>query len=154
MKNKSFITFCACLAVLGLTPMAHAEAKQPETTMQDVKKESRELFETLKEYSAERRDEAVEKSREALATLDRHIEALETRIDRDWERMDQAARDRSRATLRELRKQRTELAERFGSWKDSSASVWEQMKEGFSTAFQALENARKNAEQELFGKEK
>jgi gas vesicle protein len=149
MKAKSLSIICLCLAALGLTPTAYAETKQPETTMQDVKKESRDLFETLKEYGAERRDEAMEKSREALATLDRHIEALETRIDRDWERMDQAARDKSRATLRELRKQRTEVAERFGSWKDSSAGAWEQLKQGFTKAFQDLEESRKKAEKEL-----
>lgn len=153
MKTKLFIATFLSIAALGITPMTHAETHGDKPTLQDVKKETRDLVETLKGYGAEQRDEAMAKTKEALATLDQKIDALETRIDSDWERMDQAARDKSRATLRELRRQRTEVAERFGSWKDSSTNVWEHLKKGFVDAFRALEDARKKAEKELFGKE-
>lgn len=153
MKTKLFITFILCMAAVALTPATHAETHGDKPTLQDVKKETRDLIETLKGYGAERHDEAMQKSREALATLDRHIDELETRIDRDWERMDQAARDKSRTTLRELRKQRAEVAEWFGRWKESSANAWEQMKKGFANAYQDLQEAREKAEKE-FGGEK
>lgn len=153
MKTKLFIICLLSMAVFALTPAIHAETNGDKTTLQDVKEETRDLVETLKGYSAERRDEAMQKSREALATLDRRIDDLETRIDRDWERMDQAARDKARTTLRELRKQRAEVAERFGRWKESSANAWEQMKKGFANAYQDLQKAREKAEKEFGGKE-
>ena len=52
--------------------------------------------------------------------------------------MDKAGRERSQAGLKELRTQRIELAEWYGSLKNNSLSFWEQMKKGFTDAHQAI----------------
>jgi hypothetical protein len=49
---------------------------------------------------------------------------LETRIDTDWDKLDNAAREKAWATLKVLRKQRTQAAEWYGSIKNSSADMF------------------------------
>ena len=59
--------------------------------------------------------------------------------------MDAAAREKARARLKELRSQRTQVAEWYGSLKSSSGDAWEHMKEGFSDAYTALHDAWEKA---------
>jgi len=148
MRNCVTPTLCL-VAVLGVVTVGHAETGSDETRIQEVKQETRDLIETLKDYGADQRDEAVKTTTEALAKLDRRIDTLETRIDDNWDQMDKAAREKARASLRALRKQRIQLAEWYGGWKESSASAWEHMKTGFSNAYQALDRAWEKAAMEF-----
>ena len=137
------------IAVQVSVPATYAQAGSEEATFEDVKKESRDLIQALKGYGAEQRDEAVGKAKEALDNLDRRVDALESKVDNRWDQMDKAARDQARARLNALRKQRTELAEWYGGWKQSSASAWGYMKKGFSDAYQTFSDAWEKAENEF-----
>ena len=130
-----FITF----SIFALAPQLIKAAN--EKSLKDVRKETRELIETLKSYSANQRDKAIKESRAALKDLDRRIESLEEHIDKNWEEMDKAARQKARANLKALRTQRNKVAELYGAMKNSSAEAWEDMKEGFSDAYQDLYEA-------------
>ena len=134
------------IASLGLGPgLAAAE----ETTAADIRRETSELLQALKSYGAEQRDEAIEKSRAALESLDRRIEALESRMLEQWDEMDQAARDRTRASLQALREQRTRVAEWYGSLRTGSTNAWIQIRQGFSSAYQAMLEAWEKSEDEI-----
>jgi len=130
------------------------EASGAETSMDDVKAQADAFLQTLKEYSAEQKDEAVASSRQALDDLDRRIERLEAWISQHWSEMDQAAREEAQETLREMRRQRIELAEWYGSMKSSSADAWDDMKQGFSEAYGALQRAWEKSVQEYRSDEK
>lgn len=153
MRSYKLTTVFALLAImLGFTPISHAQTNTGETTAADVRQEAVELVQTLKDYSAEQRDEALQTATDAMDKLDKRIDTLETRIDDNWDQMDKAAREKARKSLRALRGQRTELAEWYGGWKQSSANAWEDMKEGFSDAYQALSDAWEQAEGEFSDK--
>jgi predicted RNase H-like nuclease (RuvC/YqgF family) len=126
-----------------------AESTDGQTSMEEVKKETQELIQTLKSYSAEQRDEAVQETREALEKLDKRIDALEKDIDRNWDEMDASAREQARESLKALRRQRIKLAEWYGSLKTSSMEAWEHMKKGFSEAYKALYDAWQKSEKEF-----
>jgi len=146
---RNYLTSALCLiAVLGFVPVGQAQTGDDEASIQEVKQETWDLIEALKGYGANQRDQAVEQAKEALDRLDARIDALEARIDENWDRMDKAAREKARTSLRTLRKQRVELAEWYGGWKESSVSAWEHMKQGFSDAYQALQDAWEKAEKE------
>jgi len=85
----------------------------------------------------------------ALDNFDKRIDALETRIDSDWDKMDRAAREKIRASLSALRKQRAQAAEWYGNLKSSSADAWGHMKKGFSDAYRALSDAWEKSEKEF-----
>ena len=139
----------ALLAALGFTPISYSQTNSNEATAKDVRQEVDDLIQALKGYGAEQRDEAIQKTSDAMDRLDERIDRLETRIDDNWDQMDKVAREKARKSLRALREQRTKLAEWYGGWKNSSGNAWEDMKKGFSDAYQALSDTWEKAEGEF-----
>jgi hypothetical protein len=137
------------IALSGMTLPGYAAESADQATTEDIKQETRELLQALKAYSVDQRDEAVEQARGALDKLDQRIDTLENHAREHWDEMDQAARDKASASLQALREQRTLVAEWYGSLKNSSGNVWGHVKQGFSTAYEALHEAWKKSEQEI-----
>ena len=137
MKKSILPTICFALLAFCFAPLAYAKSETGGSA-QDVKKETKELITSLKKYSVAQKDKAAKKIDAALAKLDRRIDALESDIDRDWNKMSDTARQKTRASLRALRKERAKLAEWYGGMKNSSASAWEHMKQGFSDAYESI----------------
>ncbi len=125
------------------------ESEKKPTSFEDVQKEMDDLLATLKNYSANEQDKAVERAKDVLDKIDRRIETLEAEIDRNWETMSEEARKKSRQSLKELRQQRLKAAEWFGSLKTSSVVAWEQIKQGFGDAYQAFTKSWKESEKEI-----
>ena len=135
--------------MLVIVPLCSAETPRDETSIEEVKEKTQSLLETLKDYTAEQRDEAMRKSKTALDSMDKRIEALENHVYDNWDKMDKAARIKSQDSLAALRKQRNQVAEWYGSLKNSSADAWGNMKKGFSDAYSALHDAWENSENEI-----
>ncbi|XOF34774.1 MAG: hypothetical protein ACL93V_05660 [Candidatus Electrothrix sp. YB6] len=127
-------TACALvlISILGAVPLFFAQTENSNTSMEDVKKESQDLLKTIGSYTADKKEEALEKTKEGLTKLDKRINALEKSVDKNWDTMSKAARKKTRENLRDLRKQRNQVAEWYGSMKTSSADAWDHMKKGFS----------------------
>ncbi|HKJ50965.1 MAG TPA: hypothetical protein VKB27_05660 [Gammaproteobacteria bacterium] len=136
-------------ATAGLAAAGAATAASESTSAEDIRQETVQLLQALESYGAEQRDEALSRSRTALENIDRRIETLESRMLEKWSDMDQAAREQARASLQALHEQRTRVAEWYGSMKSSSAGAWGHIKEGFSKAYQALQEAWENSEREF-----
>ncbi len=137
----------AFLAIPSLS-LADRTAKE-KTTMEEVKQEIKDAFESMENYTADQRDEAVDKIKVALGNIDSQIEGMENRIGKKWDQMDQAARRKAESTLASLRKQRNELAEWYGGLKYSSAEAWGHVKNGFLKSYKALSTAFGKAESEF-----
>lgn len=146
-KNTLILTMIAVMT-LCFMPIVQAQSGNDAATAQDVKKETKELINTLQQYTADQRDQAVKEADQALNKLDGRIDELESRVDNNWDKMTQAARQKARANLKALRQQRNELAEWYGSFKNSSAGAWEQMKKGFTDAYQAMGDSWERAKSE------
>ena len=138
MRKTILVTTLFMIVTLCFAPLSYTQASDDKTTIQDVKQEAQELIAKIKGYTADQRDEATKQTEQALRKLDNRIDALETDIYNSWDKMDKNAREEAQTGLKELRKQRIELAEWYGSLKNSSVSVWEQMKKGFADAYQVI----------------
>jgi chromosome segregation ATPase len=147
-KISIFGLFTVAVTALLIASPFDAQARD-KTPLEEVKKETKELIEALKTYTAEQREEAVEKTKSALDKLDRRIDSLENRVDKDWDKMDRAARQNARESLRTLRRQRTRAAEWYGGFRNSSAEAWGHMKKGFSDAYRSLSEAWQKSEKEF-----
>ncbi len=147
--KRKFLAALVITVPLCFTPLVIAQSSNDSVTAQDVKEETRQFINTLGEYSAGQRDQALKEANQALEKLDVRIDKLETRIDENWDSMTQAARQETRANLKVLRKQRNELSEWYGSLKYSSADAWDHLKEGFSNAYQSINDAWENAKSEF-----
>lgn len=148
-KMKTLTFLLMLITMLGIAPLCYADKSGEKTSIEDVRQETRELIQALKSYSADQRDEAIRQSKSALENLDRRIDALETRVDNNWDKMNKAARENARNSLKEVRKQRTKVAEWYGSLKSSSEDAWAHMKKGFSDAYNALYDAWEKSEKEF-----
>jgi chromosome segregation ATPase len=148
-KTHRSVFMFMLIAMLGITPLCYAETSSKKTSIEEVKQETKDLIQALKDYTADQRDEAIQKTKAGLHNLDKRIDALETRIDNNWDKMDKAAREKARANLKALRKQRTQVAEWYGSLKSSSVDAWGHMKKGFSDAYRALYDVWEKSEKEF-----
>jgi hypothetical protein len=143
------VIIVAAIAILSISTICFSETSTDKTTMEEVKQEMQDVIQALKEYSIDQRDEAVKETKAALNRLDNRIDALETHIDNNWDTMNEAARKKTRTTLKSLRKQRTQMTEWYDSLKSSSAVAWEEIKKGFSDAYTSFYNAWEKSEKEV-----
>ena len=138
MRKAILVTTLFMIATLCFMPLRYAQASDDKTTIQDVKQEAQDLISKIKGYTADQHEEAIKQTEQALKKLDNRIEAVETDVYNSWDKMDKAAREKSQTGLKELRKQRIELAEWYGGLKNSSFNAWEELKKGFSDAYQVV----------------
>ncbi|HUH66782.1 MAG TPA: hypothetical protein VLZ07_10155 [Syntrophales bacterium] len=106
--------------------------------LKDVKEKAMETGQAIKNYSFKKRDEAVKKAKAALDEMDKRIATMESKFDKKWNEMDQSAREKGRATMAKLRKQRNETAEWYGGLKHSSSKAWVDVKKGFLKSYKEL----------------
>lgn len=140
-KIGSAICVLGVMAMFVTMPAGFAKSHGDHTTIEAVQQEAQDLIEALKDYTADQRDAAIQRSKRALDILDTRIDELETKIADDWDQMSKAAREKTRESLKTLRKKRNDVAEKYGSLKASSTSAWEEMKQGFSDAYEDLSDA-------------
>ena len=152
-KTSRYTCLLLLIAIFDLTSLCSAATLSDKTSLEDVKKESKELIQTLKGYSAAQRDDAIARIKVTLDDLDQRITALEATIDANWEKMDKTARENARIRLQELHKERREVAEWYGSLKSTSAEAWEQTRKVFFDAYKNLNEAWEKSEEE-FGQRK
>jgi DNA repair exonuclease SbcCD ATPase subunit len=147
------ITMIAVMMLFFVTT-SQSKAGNGTVTSKDVKSETKEMISTLQQYTIEQRDQAMKEAEQAMDTVDERIDALESSVDKNWDKMTQAAREEARANLKALRQQRNDLSEWYGSFKNSSADAWEQMKKGFSDAYQELSDSWEKAKSEYDSEKK
>lgn len=146
---KSHICTLMLIGIFGVTPVCYAQTENANTSIEEVEKETQDLLQTIGSYTADKKDEAVQKAKDGLNKLDKRIDALEAKIDKNWDKMNDAARKEARENFKAIRKQRNQVAEWYGSMKTSSADAWKHMKKGFSDAYKDLEDAWAKSEKEF-----
>lgn len=142
------------IAVFCFMPLSYAQSSNDTTSIEEVKQETKDLVKALEGYTVAQRDEAMERTDQALKKLDSRINDLETRIINSWDEMNKTAREKAQTNIKALRKQRNEVAEWYGALKNSSVSAWEQMKKGFSDAYQAINDSWEKAKNEYAAESK
>jgi CHASE3 domain sensor protein len=151
--KKHAMLYMITVALLGMSSVNYAsgqESAKQETekaSAKEVHQKVDDTAEAIKNYSIEKRDEAAKKAKASLDALDAHINALEDRIDKNWDKMDQAARAQARSTMKALRERRVLVAEWYGALKNSGGIAWEDVKKGFSDAYKSLKESWEKAEQ-------
>lgn len=139
------IVTALALSLALVTPSQAALSPEDETSIRDVKRETRELIKSIKSYSAEQRDQAIQEIEVAILRLDSRIDELQGRIDEQWDGMTGEARQKARASLDALRQQRMELGAWYRELKGSSASAWADIRKGFSKAYRDINRAWEEA---------
>jgi len=129
------------LALALSQPSLADDTPAGKTTANDVSRKADETARAVKDYTVQQRDDAVRHAKAALDDVDARIRRLETKVDDDWSRMDEAARRKARATLDTLRKERNEAAEWYGGLEHGSAEAWDEVKSGFVKSYDSLKES-------------
>ncbi|MFT4777450.1 MAG: ElaB/YqjD/DUF883 family membrane-anchored ribosome-binding protein [Oleispira sp.] len=137
------------IGMLGINPLCYAQVENTKTSIEEVKKETQELLQTINSYTAEKKDEAVQKAKEGLSKLDKLIDTQQEKLDKNWHEMSQVARKKADDNLMALRQQRNQVGEWYSSMKTSSGDAWDHMKKGYSDAYKALEDSWGKSEKEF-----
>ena len=120
-----------------------------KASIQEAKKDTEDLLSALKNYTADQRDEAIDKTKAALDKLEMQISTIESRIDNYSDATDSATRDEDHGYLKILNEQRTNVANWYNSLKISTADTWEQMKQDITKTVTALNQAGEKMEEKL-----
>lgn len=153
MNDKIYQSALASIMVAAFSfgSACVVQAATDKPSLQDVEKEMAEAAETFKHYSADQRDEAINKAKAVMDDLDARIDKLQTSIHKQWGMMDQAARRKAQAALDKLKRQRKQMAESYTALQHSTSGAWEHVKKGFADSYADLHNAWQKAEQEFDG---
>jgi TolA-binding protein len=139
----TLLALCAALVLAGCS-------QEPEPAdADDVQREARELAETLRSYSAEQKDQALEDAERALSELNAEVERLQGRMEERWSELDREARQRLEENLDQLEEEQALLAERYEALIGASGDAWARVREGFMAAYQDLRDAWRETEREL-----
>ena len=130
----------AAAAVCVALP-ALAQDNTDMTTSDEVRTEISEAMDAIAAYSEQQSDEALTEAREALNSLDAEIERREQALRENWAEMSDTAREAAQARLRDLRQARNRLGERYGALESGASSAWDELKSGFSDAWNAFSDA-------------
>ena len=136
------------LLVIGLTLALLVGPVGPgwsQTTGKDVGQKAAETGEAIRDYSVEKKDEAVAHAKRLAADLDARIKELETRAARETGE----AKARAQAQLKELRAKRAVASRKLGELGRAGRASWDRAKEGFANAYRDLATAYDRAAAEL-----
>ena len=112
-----------------------------DTTSEDLARETKEAYEAFKAYMIEKKNDAVAHGKDLLKKTDAEIDKLQAKAD-------QATGDAKVAYQKEienLKEKRALAAKKLDELGDASADSWDDAKEGFTEAYQALYDAYKEA---------
>jgi hypothetical protein len=133
-----FVLF-VCVMFAGIS---FADQKASDNTGQkEDSPKVKEALDAIKNYSVQQRDQALKKVKVAMDAMDKRIQDLEDRIESKSNQMDQAAREKARATQQSLRKKRMQLAEWYGEMRQSSSKAWDHVKKGLLDSYDSLSKA-------------
>jgi len=158
MNNLSRL--CMVALFTAWMPVAWAQDAPPKaeeakpTQREQMKKEVGEAADSIRDYSVERRNEAVARARESADDIDRRMDQLQAQLEQRWDRMSTAARARSQQEMTDLRQRRNDLAEWYGGMRHSSADAWAEVKTGFVKSYDELALAIRNARARFDSEEK
>ena len=135
------LTLVVALLLAG-APMSFAADK---TAGQQID----ETAQSIKNYSAEQRDDALRSAKKVLEDADARIDHFESEVSKNWDKMNASARKHAQETLKAMRRQRQDLSQSYGELKRSSAKAWDEVKGGFSKSYDALRDSFSKAAKEF-----
>jgi hypothetical protein len=138
---KSEMCRLMLVGILGISSFCYAETESAKTSIEAVKKETQDLLKSIGSYSVDKKDEAVQKAKEGLSKLDKLIASQQAKLDKNWDSMNETAREKAADNLTALREQRDQISTWYSNMKTSSVDSWDRMKKGYSDAYNALEKS-------------
>jgi len=144
MRNVIAVTTLAIGLTLALLTCP-AGPGWAQTTGKDVGQKAAETGEAIRDYSVEKKDEAVAHAKRLAADLDARIKELEAQTSKQTGE----AKAKAQAQLKDLRAKRAEASRKLADLSRASKASWDRAKEGFANAYRDLATAYDQAAAEF-----
>ena len=137
-------TIIPAIVVIGLlaTAAPHAPA---QTTSKDVGQKASETGQAIRDYSVEKKDEAVAHAKKITADLEAKIKDLEAQAAKQTGEL----KAKSQAQIKDLKAKRAKASQKAADLGRATKASWEKAKEGFADAYRDLASAYDKAAAEF-----
>ena len=132
------------VVMIGLLTIA-ALPVPAQTTSKDVSQKASETGQAIKDYTVEKKDEAVAHAKKVTADLEAKIKELEAQASKQTGEI----KAKSQAQIKELRAKRTKASQKVTELSRATKASWEKAKEGFADAYRDLASAYDRAAAEF-----
>lgn len=134
----------AIVVTIGL--LATAPPPVPaQTTSKDVSQKASETGQAIKDYTVEKKDEAVAHAKKVTADLEAKIKDLEAQASKQTGEI----KAKSQAQIKDLKAKRTKASEKVTELGRATKASWDRAKEGFADAYRDLASAYDKAAAEF-----
>ena len=116
-----------------------------QTTSKDVSQKASETGQAIKDYTVEKKDEAVAHAKKVTADLETKIKELEAQASKQTGEI----KAKSQAQIKELKAKRTKASQKVTELSRATKASWEKAKEGFADAYRDLASAYDRAAAEF-----
>jgi hypothetical protein len=108
-----------------------------QTTSKDVSQKASETGQAIKDYTVEKKDEAVAHAKKITADLDAKIKDLEAQASKQTGEI----KTKSQAQIKDLKAKRTKASQKLTEMSRATKASWDRAKEGFADAYRDLASA-------------
>ena len=105
-----------------------------QTTSTDVSQKASETGQAIKDYTVEKKDEAVAHAKKITADLDAKIKDLEAQASKQTGEI----KAKSQAQIKDLKAKRTKASKKVAELSRATKASWDRAKEGFADAYRDL----------------
>jgi hypothetical protein len=134
----------AIVVTIGL--LATAPSPVPaQTTSKDVSQKASETVQAIKDYTVEKKDEAVAHAKKVTADLEAKIKDLEAQASKQTGEI----KAKSQAQIKDLKAKRTKASQKVTELSRATKASWDRAKEGFADAYRDLASAYDKAAAEF-----
>jgi hypothetical protein len=116
-----------------------------QTTSKDVSQKASETGQAIRDYTVEKKDEAVAHAKKVTADLEAKIKELEAQASKQTGEI----KAKSQAQIKDLRSKRTKASQKVTELSRATKASWERAKEGFADAYRDLASAYDKAAAEF-----
>ena len=116
-----------------------------QTTSKDVSQKASDTGQAIKDYTVEKKDEAVAHAKKVTADLEAKIKELEAQASKQTGEI----KAKSQAQIKELKAKRTKASQKVTELSRATKASWEKAKEGFADAYRDLASAYDRAAAEF-----
>lgn len=145
MRSRIIPAAVVTIALLAASALPLPAQTTAPTTSKDVGQKASETGEAIKDYTIEKKNEAVAQAKKLTADLDAKIKDLEAEASKQTGE----AKARAQAQLRDLKAKRAAAARKASDLGKATKASWERAKEGFADAYRDLATAYEKAAAEF-----
>ena len=132
--------------VVTISVLAAAALPVPaQTTSKEVSQKASETGQAIKDYTVEKKDEAVAHAKKVTADLEAKIKELEAQASKQTGEI----KAKSQAQIKDLKAKRTKASQKVTELSRATKASWEKAKEGFAAAYRDLASAYDRAAAEF-----